>query len=194
MVLSLTKALNLIFDSFRDGLAGVLEIIILLHNPSVLEVTNCSPDIFLQDFLEEHRIHGSIIYGKSSGPVSQRNICPTVMGIFKLFFGKCEISLCILWLCWFSSVPHPFTAFMPNLFLIVEYERIPPTCPSQVLWLRKSREVLKWRLPYVSGWIVQIKFLSFSGCLNVMMCSSCFCCVVYLKVINVVCQTFKYAV
>ncbi len=53
---------------FRGGLAGVFGIIVLLHNPSALEleVTNWWPDILLQDFLIECRIHGSINYGKSS--------------------------------------------------------------------------------------------------------------------------------
>ncbi len=43
-------------------------IIVLLHNPSVLEldVTNWRLDILLQDFLIECRIHGSINYGMLS--------------------------------------------------------------------------------------------------------------------------------
>ncbi len=42
--------------------------IVLLHNPSALEleVTNWQPDILLQDFLIECRIHDSINYGKWS--------------------------------------------------------------------------------------------------------------------------------
>ncbi len=61
--------LNIIFlEPFRGGLVGVFGIIVLLHNPSALklEVTNWWPDILLQDFLIECRIHGSINYGKSS--------------------------------------------------------------------------------------------------------------------------------
>ncbi len=55
-------------EPFRGGLAGVFGIIILLHNPSALELelTNWWPDILLQDFQIECRIHGSINYGKSS--------------------------------------------------------------------------------------------------------------------------------
>ncbi len=51
--------------------------------------------------------------------ISPHNICPKVMGIIKIFFGKCETSLCILfgqqWL-WNS----PWIPFLPSLFLIVE--------------------------------------------------------------------------
>ncbi len=46
--------LNFVFlEPFRGGLAGVFGIIVLLHNPSALEleVTNWRPDILLQDFL-----------------------------------------------------------------------------------------------------------------------------------------------
>ncbi len=53
-------------EPFRGGLAGVFGIIVLLNNPSALELSNWWPDILLQDFLIECRIHGSINYGKSS--------------------------------------------------------------------------------------------------------------------------------
>ncbi len=61
--------LNFVFlEPFRGGLAGLLGIIVLLHNPSALEleVTNWRPDILLQDFPIEGRIHGSINYGMST--------------------------------------------------------------------------------------------------------------------------------
>ncbi len=64
-----SKTFNFVFlEPFRGGLAGVFGIIVLLHNTSALEleVTNWWPDILLQDFLIECRIHGSINYGKSS--------------------------------------------------------------------------------------------------------------------------------
>ncbi len=67
--LSLSKTLLLFFlEPFRGGLAGEFGIIALLHNPSVLELefTNWWPDILLQDFLIESKIHSSISYGKSS--------------------------------------------------------------------------------------------------------------------------------
>ncbi len=138
-------------------------IIVLLHNPSALEleVTNWRSDILLQDFLIECRIHGSIIYGKSSRSwsckatpdhrttttmfdcwydvlfmkccvgftldvtghapskkfnfclISPQNICPKFLGIIKIFFGKCEMSLCDLfgqqWLLpWNSPVDGVF--------------------------------------------------------------------------------------
>ncbi len=53
---------------FRGGFAGVFWIIVLLQNPSSLqlEVTNRWPDIVLQDFLLYSRIHGSIYHSKSS--------------------------------------------------------------------------------------------------------------------------------
>ncbi len=63
------RNLHFVFlEPFRGGLAGVFQIIVLLHNPSALEleVTNWWPDILLQDFLIECRIHVSINYGKSS--------------------------------------------------------------------------------------------------------------------------------
>ncbi len=121
-------------------------IIVLLHNPSALEleVTNWWPDILLQDFLIECRIHGSINYGKSSRSwscktapdhhitttmfdcwydvlfmkccvgftpdvmghapskkfnfclIRPQNMCPKILGIIKIIFGKCETSLCVL--------------------------------------------------------------------------------------------------
>lgn len=54
------------FKPFWGGLAGVFWIIVLLQNPSALQVTNWWPDILLQDFLVESRIHGSINPSKSS--------------------------------------------------------------------------------------------------------------------------------
>lgn len=56
-----------VFQSFRGGLAGEFQIIVLLRMPSVeLEVTTWWPGILLQDFLVESKSHGSINYGKSS--------------------------------------------------------------------------------------------------------------------------------
>lgn len=53
----------IIFEPFRSGLTGVLWIFFLLHNFDVLsvelKVANWWPDIILQYFLEENRIHGS---------------------------------------------------------------------------------------------------------------------------------------
>ncbi len=51
--------LNLVFlEPFRGGLAGVFEIIVLLHKPCALklEVTNWRPDILLQGFLQFHQL------------------------------------------------------------------------------------------------------------------------------------------
>ncbi len=53
--------------------------------------------------------------------ISPQNICPKVLGIIKIFFGKCETSLCVVFgrhgfcLGTLSWIP-----FLPSLFLIVE--------------------------------------------------------------------------
>jgi len=63
------QSLHFVFlQPFRGGLAGVFRIIVLLQNPSLfqLEVRNRWPDILLQDFLVDSRIHGSIAHSKSS--------------------------------------------------------------------------------------------------------------------------------
>ncbi len=164
--------LNFVFlEPFRGGLAGVFGIIVLLHNPSALEleVTNWWLDILLHDFLIECRIHGSINYGKSSSSwsckaapdhhttttmfdcwydalfmkccvgfmpdvtghirskkfnfclISPQNICPKVLGIINIFFGKCETSLCVLFVSdGFCLGTLPWMSFLPSLFLIVE--------------------------------------------------------------------------
>ncbi len=65
----LLQSLHLVFlQPFRGGFAGVFWIIVLLQNPSSLqlEVTNRGPDIVLQDFLVGNRIHGFIYHSKSS--------------------------------------------------------------------------------------------------------------------------------
>ncbi len=63
------QSLHFVFlQPFRGGFAGVFWIIVLLQNPSSLqlEVTNRWPDIVLQNFLVDSRIHGSIYHSKSS--------------------------------------------------------------------------------------------------------------------------------
>ncbi len=53
--------------------------------------------------------------------ISPQNIRPKVLGIIKIFFGKCETSLCVLfgqqWLLPWNS---PMDAVLPSLFLIVK--------------------------------------------------------------------------
>ncbi len=53
--------------------------------------------------------------------ISPQNICPKVLGIINIHFGKCETSLCVLfgqqWLLPWNS---PWMPFLPSLFLIVE--------------------------------------------------------------------------
>ncbi|KAE8599218.1 hypothetical protein XENTR_v10017103 [Xenopus tropicalis] len=53
---------------FRSGFAGVFWVIVLLQHPRSLqlELTNRWPDILLQDFLVDSRIHGSIYHSKPS--------------------------------------------------------------------------------------------------------------------------------
>ncbi len=65
------QSLHFVFlQPFRGGFAGVFWIIVLLQNPSSLqlEVTNRWPDIVLQDFLVDSRIHGSIFTASLPGP------------------------------------------------------------------------------------------------------------------------------
>uniref|UniRef100_A0A803K1T5 Pre-rRNA-processing protein TSR2 homolog n=1 Tax=Xenopus tropicalis TaxID=8364 RepID=A0A803K1T5_XENTR len=60
----LTSILTLM--PFRGGFAGVFWVIVLLQHPRSLqlELTNRWPDILLQDFLVDSRIHGSIYHSK----------------------------------------------------------------------------------------------------------------------------------
>ncbi len=92
---------DLVFlEPFRGGLAGVLEIIVLLHNPTALELegTNWRPDILLQDFLIECRIHGSINFGKSSRSWSCKAAPDhhTTTTMFDCWYD-------VLMLCWFYA-------------------------------------------------------------------------------------------
>ncbi len=177
-VLTLTwplQNLNFVFlETFRGGLAGVFRIIVLLHNPRVLEVTIWRLDILLRDFLIECRIHGYINYDKWSRSwsckaapdhhttttmfdwwydvlfmkccvgftpdvtghtpskkfnfclISPQNICSKVLGIIKIFFGKCEMSLCVLfgqqWLLAWNS--HGCRV-CPVSFLLLNHEHWP---------------------------------------------------------------------
>ncbi len=68
-------------------------IIVLLHNPSALELedTNRRPDILLQDFLIECRIHVSINYGSNPGPEDHH----TTTTVFDCWYYEM--------LCWFYA-------------------------------------------------------------------------------------------
>ncbi len=74
-------------------------IIVLLHNPSALEleVTNWWPDILLQDFLIECRIHGSINYGKSSRSWSSKTAPDhhTTTTIFYCWYDVLFLKCCV---------------------------------------------------------------------------------------------------
>ena len=73
-VRTLTRPLQslhfVLLQPFRGGLAGVFWIIVLLQNPSSLqlEVTNRWLDILFQEFLVDSRIHGSIYHSSLPGP------------------------------------------------------------------------------------------------------------------------------
>ncbi len=86
-----SKNLNFVFlEPFRGGLAGVFEIIVLLHEPNALGVTNWRPDILLQDFLIECRIQGSINYGKSSRSWSCK-AAPDHHTTITMFYCWCDV-------------------------------------------------------------------------------------------------------
>ena len=140
------QSLHLVFlQPFSGGLAGVLWITVLLQNPRSLQlkVMNRWPDILLQDFLVDSRIHGSIyciikssrkqqnsprpshyccyvLFLKCGCLDSPQSIFPKVLGIIKMFSGKNETSLNVLFaLQWFSSW-NSAMPFLPSLFLMVE--------------------------------------------------------------------------
>ncbi len=53
--------------------------------------------------------------------ISPQNICPKVLGIIKIFFGKCETNLCVLFgQRWLLSWNSPMDVVLASLFLIVE--------------------------------------------------------------------------
>ncbi len=105
--------LNCIFlQPFRGGLAGVFGIIVLLHNPSVLEhevqpqtitlplacLTFGMMLLFIKccvDFTPD--VTGHALSKKFNFClISPQNICPKALGIFNIYFGKCETSLFVI--------------------------------------------------------------------------------------------------
>ncbi len=55
--------------------------------------------------------------------ISPQNICPKVLGIIKIFFGKCETSLCVLLVSsGFCLGTLPWMPFLPSLFLLLNHE------------------------------------------------------------------------
>ncbi len=129
-----SKTLILFFLSHSEMDLLVFGIIVLLHNPSALdlEVTNWQPNILLQDFLIECRIYGSI---------SPQNICPKVLGIIKIFFWQMWdefVTLCSFW----SAMAFALELSHGCLFLIVE---------SWTLTLKGSYYALLQSLDFVLG-------------------------------------------
>ncbi len=157
------------FRAWMDCLRSCHSISIRFTVSPELEVTNWRPDILLQDFLIECRIHGSINYGKSSRSwsckaapdhhttttmfdcwydvlfmeccvgftpdvtghtfqkftfchTSPQNICPKVLGIIKIFFGKCETSLSVLfgqqWLLPWNSPMSFFAQYLSYCWIM----------------------------------------------------------------------------
>ncbi len=94
------QSLHFVFlQPFRGGFAGVFWIIILLQNPSSLqlEVTNRWPDIVLQDFLVDSRIHGSIYHSKSSRSWSSKTAPDhyTTTTIFYCWYDVLFLKCCV---------------------------------------------------------------------------------------------------
>ncbi len=111
------QSLHFVFlQPFRGGFAGVFWIIVLLQNPSSLqlEVTNRWPDIVLQDFLVDSRIHGSIYHSKSSRSWSSKTAPDhhTTTTIFYCWYDVLFLKCCVGTL--------PCMPFLPSLFLMVE--------------------------------------------------------------------------
>ncbi len=55
--------------------------------------------------------------------ISPQNSCPKVLGIIRIFFGKCETSLCVFFFfvsSGFCLGTFPWMPFFPSLFLIIE--------------------------------------------------------------------------
>ncbi len=94
------QSLHFVFlQPFRGGFAGVFWIIVLLQNPSSLqlEVTNRWPDIVLQDFLVDSRIHGSIYHSKSSRSWSSKTAPDhyTTITIFYCWHDVLFLKFCV---------------------------------------------------------------------------------------------------
>ncbi len=52
--------------------------------------------------------------------ISSQNVCPKVLGIIKIYFGKSETSFCVLVSSVFCLGTLLWMPFLPSLFLIVE--------------------------------------------------------------------------
>ncbi len=52
--------------------------------------------------------------------ISPQNVCPKVLGIIKIFFVKCETSLCVFGQHGFCLGTLSWIPFLPSLFLIDE--------------------------------------------------------------------------
>ncbi len=94
------QSLHFVFlQPFRGGFAGVFWIIVLLQNPSSLqlEVTNRWPDNVLQDFLVDSRIHGSIYHSKSSRSWSSKTAPDhhTTTTIFYCWYDVLFLKCCV---------------------------------------------------------------------------------------------------
>ncbi len=98
------QSLHFVFlQPFRGGFAGVFWIIVLLQYTSSLqlEVTNRWPDIVLQDFLVDSRIHGSIYRSKSSRSWSSKT-APDHHTTSTIFYCWYDVSFSEM-LCYFYA-------------------------------------------------------------------------------------------
>lgn len=86
------KTFGVFFKPFRGGFAGGLWIIVLLHDLNVLEleIIKWRPNILLEDFLVESRIHGSLNYGMLSRSWSSKA------------FRKHHITITTMFECWYD--------------------------------------------------------------------------------------------
>lgn len=87
-------------EPLRGELAGMLLIIVLLHNPTGLKLQgmNWLPNILLQDFVVEGRIHGSINYGNLSRSWSRKaapnhHSTAIIFDCWYVLFVKCCVHL-----------------------------------------------------------------------------------------------------
>lgn len=90
----------MIEPQFRGELAGMLLIIVLLHSPTGLKLQgmNWLPNILLQDFVVEGRIHGSINYGNLSRSWSRKaapnhHSTAIIFDCWYVLFVKCCVHL-----------------------------------------------------------------------------------------------------
>ncbi len=146
------------YQPFRGWFAGVFWIIVLLQNPSSLqlEVTNRWPDIVLQDFLVDSRIHGSIYHSKSSRSWSSKTAPDhhTTTIIFYCWYENLFLKCCVTFTpdvmghtpskkfnfchvrsrCFLAKLRLAFIFFCSAAVFILELCHAGHFCPVSFLW------------------------------------------------------------